>query len=263
MRRPEPIRFSDILNAPQGAFGTWTQIASPELLDMLGTAHFDFTIIDAEHGSFGFETVEALIRGCRANGLAPLVRVPSIDAVWIGKCLDMGAAAIVVPGIASADDAQRAIAATRFAPQGTRGACPCVGAGDHYITDWPAFRMRQHADPGVIALVETQAGLDAIDAICACPGLRALLIGPFDLSVSLGFDGNYQAPVVRDAIETMITAAHRHALSVMMPVFSPETASARRQVDDWRGRGVRLFVVGTDKILISAQFTSYLAALND
>ncbi len=228
---------------------------------MLGAAGLDYTIIDCEHGAFGIETAERLIRACDANGLVPLLRAPSSDPVFIGQALDAGAAAVVVPGVSSADQAQALVAATRFAPEGTRGACPCVRAGGHFIRDWRAYAGAQRGSVGVIALVETRAGLEAIEAICAVEGLLALLIGPFDLSVSLGHAGDYLHPEVQSAIDRMLQAAAATDLPVIAPIFNPDAAEARRQQQSWTERGAGLFVVGTDKILFSEAVSRYTTAL--
>ena len=241
--------------------GTWSQVASPELIDMLGEAGFAFTIIDVEHGYFGLETAENLFRACKAAGLEPWVRVPTLDPVLIGKALDCGARSVVVPGIASAEAARQAVAAGRFAPEGTRGACPCVRAGGHFIRDWDAYVHRQHTQTGVVLLVETAAGVAAFDDIIATGGVQSILLGPFDLSVSLEHGGDYQHPAVQEALLSMHQRAATRGLEVIVPVFSPDLADARAQLAAWRERGVRRFVVGTDKILISDQFARYRAAL--
>ena len=253
--------FPDLLALPRPALGTWSQIRSEEVVDMLGAAGFDFSIIDCEHGAFGIETAEKLIRACDANAVVPLVRAPFADPVFIGQALDAGAAAVVVPGIASAEQARAMVAAARFAPEGTRGACPCVRAGDHFIRDWRGHVARQRESVGVIALVETRAGLEAIEEICAVKGLLALLIGPFDLSVSLGHAGNYLGAEVQAAIGRMLRAAHARDLPVMAPIVDPDPIEAGRQRDDWLARGATAFVVGTDKIIVAHALKTYSDAL--
>jgi 4-hydroxy-2-oxoheptanedioate aldolase len=130
--------------------GTWSQFASAEVIDILGASGFDFTIVDTEDGRFGFETAEGPVRACDAAGLAPLVRVPAADAWMITKALDIGAAAVVVPRISSAAEAEHAVSTARYGPTGTRGACPCIRAGDHFVRDWPVF-ANDPQGPGVIA----------------------------------------------------------------------------------------------------------------
>ncbi len=151
--------------------------------------------------------------------------------------------------------------AGRFAPDGTRGACPCVRAGGHYITDWRGYVGAQRAETGVIALVETAGGLANIEAICQVEGLLALLIGPFDLSVSLGLQGDYRHPAALAAIDRMLAAAQAAQLPVIAPIFNPDLAEARRQQEEWRARGVNLFVVGTDKIIFADSVRRYAQGL--
>jgi 4-hydroxy-2-oxoheptanedioate aldolase len=254
------LSWPDLLTL-EAPLGTWSQIASEDCVDMIGAAGLSFTIVDCEHGAFGIETAQRLIRACDANGLVPLVRAPSADPVFVGQALDAGAAAVVVPGIASSEQAAALVAASRFAPEGTRGACPCVRAGGHFVRDWRAYVAAQRAGVGIVALVETRAGLEAIEAICAVDGLLALLIGPFDLSVSLGHAGDYLHPEVQAAIERMMAAAAANGLPVIAPIFNPDPAEARLQRETWSRRGASLFVVGTDKILFADAVARYAAAL--
>ena len=258
MTRPT---LTGLLTAARPALGTWSQIRSEEMVDMLGAAGLDFTIVDCEHGAFGIEMAEKLFRACDANGLLPMVRAPTADRAFVGQALDAGAAAVVLPGIESADQMAAMVAASRFSPEGTRGACPCVRAGDHFIRDWRGYVTRQRADVGVIALVETRRGLDAISDICAVEGVRALLIGPFDLSVSMGLAGDYRHRDVQAAIDRMIAAAQSAKLPVIAPIFDPDIEEAKRQQASWLTRGAAHFVVGTDKILFSDAIARYSTAL--
>lgn len=195
--------------------------------------------------------------------IVPLVRLPSTDPKAAGRALDAGAAGIVVPGIGSPEELATVVAATRFAPDGTRGACPCVRSGDHFIRDWPAYVRHQRRTVGTLAPVETAAGADAIGEICAVEGLSALLVGPFDLSVSLGHAGNYRHPAVERVLDRMIEAAAANGVPVFAPIFDPDPLEARTQRDRWRARGAEHFVVGTDKILFAAAFAAYAGILRD
>jgi 4-hydroxy-2-oxoheptanedioate aldolase len=254
--------FRDVLALDRVGLGTWSQIASEEVIDMVGGAGFDFTIVDCEHGAFGIEMAEKLFRACDANSVTPLVRAPSADPVFIGRALDAGASAVVVPGVATAAQAAAMVAAGRFAPEGRRGACPCVRAGGQYITDWKRYALQQGGETGIIALVETNEGLANVEKICRTEGLMALLIGPFDLSVSLGYAGDYLHADVQKAVDRMLAAAHAAQLPVIAPVFNPDPAEARRQQLAWRDRGVRCFVVGTDKIILASALKGYRAGLS-
>jgi 4-hydroxy-2-oxoheptanedioate aldolase len=255
--------LGDILAAPGRSFGTWSQIHSPEVIDMLGLNGFDFIVIDCQHGPFGIETAERMARAAAATGLAAAVRVSRLDEVEILKALDAGISHVIVPELASAADAERAVAATRFAPEGRRGACPCVRSGGHFVRDWRDYAAREEARTGIVALVESAEGMDRIEAIAATPGLSALMAGPFDLSVSMGLRGDWRAAPVRDALRRLVAAGREQGLPVVMPVFSPDPAECRDLVEGWAEEGVRCFMLGSDKILIANTFRQWIDDMAD
>jgi 4-hydroxy-2-oxoheptanedioate aldolase len=255
--------LGDILDQPGRSFGTWSQIHSPEVIDMLGLNGFDFIVIDCQHGPFGIETAERMARAAAATGLAAAVRVSRLDELEILKALDAGISHVVVPDISSAAQAARAVAATRFAPEGLRGACPCVRSGGHFVRDWRDYAAREQARTGVVALVESVDGMIEIEAIAATSGLSALMAGPFDLSVSMGLNGDWRADAVRDALNRLVAAGRDRGLPVIMPVFSPDPAECRDLVGTWSERGVSCFMLGSDKILIANTFSQWIGDMNE
>ncbi|MFQ6549402.1 HpcH/HpaI aldolase family protein [Aestuariibius sp. 2305UL40-4] len=240
-----------LLAAQETTLGTWTQIPAPELVDLIGLNGFNFTILDCQHGPFGIETAENLARAADANDIAVALRVSRNDPVEIMKALDAGIPHVVVPNVETAEDAAQAVAATRFAPDGLRGACPCCRSGGHFIRNWDAYARTEQDRTGAIALVETAPGHRNIAGICTTPGLAAVMIGPFDLSVSMGLNGDWRHRDVAAAVAEMAGAAHDAGVPVMMPVFSPDPVECRDLVDRWRSAGVTTFVIGSDKILIA------------
>ena len=250
-----------VLASDAVSLGTWTQVPAPELIDLLGLNGFDFTIFDTQHAPFGIETAERLSRAADANGLASAIRLPTADPVPIMQALDAGIRHVVVPNVETADQAARIVAATRFGPDGLRGACPCCRSGGHYIRDWRGYVAAEEARVGAVALVETAAGIDAIEAIVATEGLAALMVGPFDLSVSMGHRGDWRHEAVARAVAHAVDAARAVGLPVMMPVFAPTPDECGALVDRWRARGVRCFVLGSDKILVADAFAGWRDAL--
>lgn len=253
----------DALLARDGTVvGTWSQLATADAIDVLGAAGYHFTIIDCEHGAFGIETAEGLIRAAEAAGVVPLVRVPRGDTVATCKALDAGAAGVLAPSVESADEARAMVAATRFAPEGTRGACPIVRAAAHSATAWSAFVDAQRGN-GLVAMIETAAGVAAADAICAVPGLKAVLVGPFDLSVSIGRAGEVDAPEVLAAIDRVLAAAACAQRPVIFPVFAAQRDAFAAQLARWRARGLRHVVVGADKIMLTQAARAYRGWVED
>ncbi|QPH53688.1 HpcH/HpaI aldolase family protein [Pontivivens ytuae] len=253
--------LSALLTSEGPVLGTWSQIAAPEMVDLIGLNGFRFTIIDCEHGVFGIETAENLARAADANDIACAVRVPRNDPVLIMKALDAGIRHVVIPNLESAADAARAVAATRFAPHGLRGACPCCRSGGHFIRNWDDYVTAEEARVGIIGLVETVEGNRAIREICETQGLRALMFGPFDLSVSMGLNGNWRHNDVRAAVTDMVACATEAEIPVMMPVFSPDPSECGELMAFWREKGVDCFVIGSDKILIASAFAEWTTGL--
>ena len=250
-----------ILASDDLMIGTWSQIAAPEMVDLIGLNGFAFTVIDCQHGFFGIETAENLARAADANDIAAAVRVSANDPVQIMKALDAGIRHVVIPNIETAEETARAVAATRFGPHGLRGACPCCRSGGHFTRNWTRYAADEEARIGAIALVETAEGHRNIEAICRTEGLAALMCGPFDLSVSMGLDGNWRDPAVLKAVEEMTDCAVDAGIPVMMPVFSPDPAECQDLIAHWKSRGVNTFVLGSDKIIVATAFLDWNTTL--
>lgn len=263
---PRPVRrmtrdLQSLLASDATVLGTWSQIAAPELVDLIGLNGFQFTIIDCQHGPFGIETAENLARAADANDIAVALRVSQNDPVEIMKALDAGIRHVVVPNVETADEAAQAVAATRFGPAGLRGACPCCRSGGHFIRNWQDYVRAEEARTGAIALVETAVGHRNISAICATEGLSAVMVGPFDLSVSMGFGGDWRHDSVSKAVSDIVKAAQAVDLPVMMPVFAPDPAECRALIDNWKAAGLSCFVIGSDKIIVAEAFAKWTSAL--
>lgn len=254
--------LKSILASDDTSLGTWSQIAAPEMIDLIGLNGFGFTIIDCEHGFFGLETAENLARAADANNIAAALRVARNDPVEIMKALDAGIRHVVVPNLESAAGAERAVAATRFGPHGLRGACPCCRSGGHFIRNWQDYVAEEEARVGAIALVETAEGARNIAEICRTKGLTALMFGAFDLSVSMGLNGDWRHRRVQETVSEMVDRAVDAGHIVMMPVFSPDPQECRDLIAHWRQRGVRSFVIGSDKIMVANAFHQWTRQLS-
>lgn len=258
------LTFSDLLNISEDEdvlLGTWSQIGAPEVIDILGTCGFSFVILDAQHTSFSMQTVENMARACAANGLVAIVRVADNLPHLILHARDLGAAAVVVPGISTRDAAEAAVRAARFGPSGQRSACPMVRSSGQFTADWRAYAKRSNAEPGIIALVETPEGIDNCDRIAMVPGIAAILAGPFDLSVAMGHDDDMRHPEVVSAMEKLVDAAKRARIPLIMPIFAPAAKECGEMMQEWKRRGVKLFTVGGDKLFLADYVRRYVGQL--
>ncbi len=220
--------------------GTFLEIPSPQLVEILGLAGFDFVIIDREHGTIDLSQTEDLIRACLATDLSPLVRVAECDPILIRQPLDMGAAGVHVPQIGSTEAAAAAIRASRFYPDGDRGMQPYVRSASYRSYPTAEYLAEANRDTTMVFHIEGQDGLDALDGILALEGTDVAFIGPYDLSQSLGLPGQIDHPKVREKMLEVVGRAK--SASKCIGMFCDNLEAAR----EWRRMGVRYLAVSID-----------------
>ncbi|MFW6223306.1 MAG: HpcH/HpaI aldolase family protein [Spirochaetota bacterium] len=236
--------FKQRIRDGETLIGTWIQMLSPESVEMAAAAGFDFVVIDTEHGFFEIG----------AAGTVPLVRVARRDPTLIGKALDQGAEGTVYPGVSTRQEAREAAAGSRYAPDGNRGACPFVRATDHLARDWQGFAQTSNEGAVSVMLIEGAEGVQQVDEIVAIPGVDAVMLGPFDLSVALGVAGETEHPKVLEAFARIISSAREHGVAVIPNIFETDNDEARRLAEHWRSEGAGAVLVGTDKMLLADAF---------
>jgi 2-keto-3-deoxy-L-rhamnonate aldolase RhmA len=209
MRTP-PRRIRSKLETGQQVFGATLQLPCPEIVEIAGHAGLDYVWIDSEHGTFDLRDIAEMVRAADASGLDALVRVPDHSASFIQRVLDLGSAGIIVPHVRNAAEASALVAAAKFAPAGTRGACPCTRDVGHVSLDWSTDYRRANADVLVFGLIEDVEGVENVEAIAHESGIDGLLFGPFDLSQSLGFEGDIAHPDI-EQMEKRVTSAAQAA----------------------------------------------------
>ncbi|MGC5172756.1 HpcH/HpaI aldolase family protein [Microbacterium sp. DT81.1] len=181
-------------------------VRTVDIASIAFTAGFDSVYIDMEHSSFPLEAAGQICLACNHLGVTPLVRVPGPDSAFIARVLDSGAMGIIVPDVQSAGEARAAVSAVKHAPLGTRslaGAAPQL----NYRT-LPPDRVVQELDQAsmVVVMVESRAGLDAVEEIAAVEGIDIVLVGANDLSVELGIAGQMDHPQIDAAFMRVIAA---------------------------------------------------------
>lgn len=237
------VPFPSLLKEHTPFLGTFVQSAAPEFVEASAYAGFRFAAIDLEHTYYGVEKMAELVRAGEAAGLSMLARVPALDAVWIKKSLDLGAAGVIVPNIDTAEQAAEAVRLSKFTPEGIRGACPGVRA-NRYGAGGPEYYENANRDTAVIALVETPEGVKNFDEILRVPGLTAVFLGPVDLSVAMGLKGDLSAPEVRQALLEMVDKANRAGVPVGALGLDPAF------VRELFARGLSFLAYGIDTILM-------------
>ncbi|MFN8484498.1 MAG: aldolase/citrate lyase family protein [Anaerolineae bacterium] len=253
--RPNPIRAA--WDAGRPVLGTFAWSASPRCVEIIGHAGFDYVMFDAEHSPIEADRLEDLIRASEAVGLPPLVRIPYLHPSFITRTLDSGAAGIIVPQVNSLADAQIAVAGAKYHPLGRRGMAVARPAGFGLLAGGDDYRAAANRETLLIVQVETRDAVEHLPSILALPGIDGILIGPNDLSQSLGYPGQLDLPLVQGVIHSVVEQCV--AANVPVGMFSGSVATLRH----WRDHGCRLLLLGTDLGLLAAGAQAALAVWHD
>jgi 2-dehydro-3-deoxyglucarate aldolase len=216
--QPLPNSFRAAVRRGERLIGCWASLASPITTELLGTVGFDWLLLDAEHAPNDELTLIPQLMALKDSRSAPVVRPPANDSVIIKRMLDAGFFNFLIPFVDSADDARRAVAATRYPPQGIRGVS--VGQrGNRYgtVTD---YLQVVNDNICVIVQIESRAAVQAIDEILAVDGVDAVFIGPSDLAAGYGHLGNAAHADVQQAIAHVFERAKAagKASGILAPV---------------------------------------------
>lgn len=233
--------------------GTWIMSASPLVAEAIGHAGFDWGVIDMEHSPLDIASVLHLLQAIGNTKLVPVVRVPANDAASVRRVLDAGALTIMFPRVENADEAARAVRATRYPPEGERGLSGMSRASRYgTLTDHARTANRL---TGVIAQLESPAALDQLDAIAAVAGVDALFIGASDLAARMGHPAEWMHPQVMDRM----TRAARRCAELDMPIGT--LGDNARAAAQYRAAGFSFVALGADLGLLMRGARSALAAL--
>ena len=188
-------------------FGTsLTDCRDPEFATLLHAAGLDFFFVDMEHSPTTYSEIQGLCRAGRAAGILPMARVPQNESFLITRALDVGAMGLVVPRVHSPAEARSAVGYMKYIPVGRRG----FGMRS-IITDYQWTNARDEMDSAnqqtlAVLQIESKEGLESVEEIASIPGVDALMIGPYDLSISMGIAEEFRNPVFWKAVDRVIHA---------------------------------------------------------
>jgi len=201
-----PNDFKASLQSRQRVFGTWLMMDNPVTAEALSFSGLDFLVIDMEHSATDVRQARAQLQAIAGGGASAVVRLPSSDRVVAKKVLDLGAQSLMFPMIQSAQDEQRAVAATRYSPEGVRGVAVMHRANRYKTVD--AYLENAARDLCVTVQIETTEAVANAAEIAAVSGVDGLFVGPGDLSASVGLIGQVTHPRVLDNVQRVLELAH-------------------------------------------------------
>lgn len=236
--RAVPNQFRQDLIARKKLIGCWCSLGSPITTEVMGLAGFDWLLLDGEHAPNDVLSFIPQLMALKDSASAPVVRPQWNDTVIIKRLLDAGFYNFLIPFVESVDDARRAVAATRYPPQGVRGVS--VSHRSNRYGTVPEYFDVINENISVIVQIESRKAVAAIDEICAVEGVDCVFIGPSDLAAGYGYLGNPLHPEVQEAMQRIITSAKEHGKPA--GILAPVEADARRYLE----MGVTFVAVGSD-----------------
>lgn len=243
--------FKRALSGSRAQVGIWSMLSTAPTVELLGHAGFDWMLLDMEHGPTDISTLRHELMALNGSPTVPIVRAKWNDMVEIKRILDLGAQTIMVPQVQDAAEANRAVAYTRYPPDGLRGV-----AGGTRATRYgriPDYYRQAGDEICVIVQVESRTALDNLGEIAKVPGVDAVFIGPSDLAASLGHLGRPTHPDVQSAIEAAVKTIR--AAGKAAGTIATQEAGARKMLE----LGFNFVAVGIDVGLLS-QAADALAA---
>ncbi|GED29425.1 aldolase/citrate lyase family protein [Brevibacillus centrosporus] len=239
-------RVKEKLKNGEKTVGAFVGIYSPEMVEMLGHAGFDFLVIDDEHGAFSPRDLENMIRAAECVDLVPIVRV-AYDPSCIQKALDRGAKGIQVPMVNNREDAEKVVQRVKFPPLGQRGANyttrPARYGKDHGI----GFLDAADDQTLVIVHIETPEAVANFEEIVSVPGIDMAFIGPTDLSISMGYkEEGARHPEVQNVIAQLRERAQQQNIPLGNIAANP--ASVRQELEN----GTAFVAVVITSVMMSA-----------
>ena len=240
------------LRAGQPVFGVSVMIPSPQVVEMIAAAGFDWVLLDCEHGTLTLESVELMAMAAEASGITAIARPVSRSAEHILQVLDRGVMGVQVPHVNTARDARDVVAAVKYHPLGKRSVAAGTRAAVYDAHGTLAEYVAAANETTLIAVqLEDREAMENIDELLKVDEIDVFFVGPSDLSQSMGHPGNPKAPAVAQAIDS----SFRKMLAAGRTPGTPATAENLRGTLD---KGVRYIYTHLPRLL-AASAKSYLA----
>lgn len=248
--------LKDLLRGEGIAIGSWITLGHPAIGEILAGCGFDWLTIDMEHSAITLAECQELVRVIELAGCCPLVRVGENDPNLIKRVMDAGAHGVIVPQVNSREEALRAVSSVRYPPEGGRGVGLARAQG--YGLSFDSYRRWNQEESVVIVQVEHIDAVNHLGEILPVPGVDGFIVGPYDLSASLGHPGEFNRPEFLRAMERI------HTLAMDFPripagfhVVQPDPAEAKKKIRE----GYRFLGYSLDTLLLAGTCLRDLATI--
>ena len=243
------------IHAGEAVIGTWLTLPSPSIAEIASRAGFDWVAVDLEHTTLGLESAAELIRVADLCGAAPLCRLSGHDPVQVKRLMDAGAHGVIAPMVTRPEQVEQLHRWMHYPPDGERGVG--LGRAQGYGAGFHAYREWLRTEAVLVAQIEHVEALDHLDAIFSHPSLDAFMVGPYDLSASMGRPGDFGHPEYADALMRIRAAGHRAGKAAGIHVVEPRPEELATRLAE----GYGFLAYGVDFRMIDAACRAGLHAI--
>jgi len=247
-------RFKSRLLAGELQWGLWSSLASPVAAEALSLTGFDWMLFDTEHSPVEIAALQPILQAAATGTASAVARPAWNDKVLIKRLLDIGIQTLLVPFVETAAEAEAAVRATRYPPDGVRGVAGATRASRYGTV--PNYLQEANAEICVLVQIETAQAMARLEEIAVVEGVDGVFIGPSDLSASMGHLGNPGHPDVQEAIRA---AAQRIIAAGKVPGILATRAEDALRYRDW---GYRFVAAGVDTGLLVGSARALLQAVS-
>lgn len=237
------------------SLGSWLTLSNSSIAEIMADAGFDWLCVDLEHTITDYAETQQLIISIQSKGLKAFVRVGENNARIIKRVLDAGADGIIVPSVNSAAEAQKAVDAVKYPPQGKRGVG--LARAQNYGFGFEYYRDEKTKDIKLIAQIEHINAIQELDKIIQTEGIDGTFIGPYDLSGSIGKPGQWDDPEVKEALRVYEETAMKYNKWIGFHVVPPD----HKLVEDKIAKGYNFIAFGFDAMFLGTMVRNQLNML--
>lgn len=222
--------LKDRLNNKELTIGSWISLAHPAIAEIMAKTGFDWLTVDLEHSVITIREAEELIRVIDLCGVAPLVRLSANDPIQIKRVMDAGAHGVIVPMVNSAEEARRAVEAVRYPAEGKRSVGLARAQG--YGNSFEIYKNWVNRESVVIVQIEHIKAVENLDVILSVEGVDGFIVGPYDLSGSLGMPGQFDNRLMLEAMNRINAFIKSFTKVAGIHVVEPDIVQLRQRINE-------------------------------
>ena len=245
------------LNKKELTIGSWITIGHPTVAEIMAKSGFDWLVVDMEHSALSMAQCQELIRVIDLCRVVPFVRVGANDALLIKQAMDAGAHGVIVPMVNTSEDARKAVSAVKYPPVGKRGVGLARAQG--YGTTFREYQEWVEKESMVIVQIETKEAVKNLEDILSVKGVDAFMVGPYDLSGSLGVTGDFESKIMLATIKEINDLAKKKNVSYGYHVVSSDPKFVWKKIKE----GCTFIAFGVDFLFLVDNCREGMKRLNE